>query len=265
MIGPRVSRSSRAAVENAPVLSTIAMRRATIYTHRMRSAPVACALLAAAFAVAPGCTCSDAAAPSGSVAPPLTAPFSDDFNRVALGPDWKPTDDTAYRIEGGELIVKQAYNHPMWLTRAIPRDALVEFDCWSNDDAGDLKVEVWGDGKSFATDRVGAYTSTAYNFIFGGWHNQLATLARMHEHGEDRLTRADVKVVKGKRYHWAIRRKGGHIEWTITDAASGTPVGSAPFFTLDDAQPLEGPGHAFFSFNDWEAELHFDNLKITPL
>ena len=22
--------------------------------------------------------------------------------------------------------------------------------------------------------------------------------------------------------------------------------------------------HSYFGFNDWEAELHFDNLKITP-
>ena len=28
-------------------------------------------------------------------------------------------------------------------------------------------------------------------------------------------------------------------------------------------QPLTGFGHDHFGFNDWEAELHFDNLKVT--
>ena len=111
------------------------------------------------------------------------------------------------------------------------------------------------DGRSYSTDKIGAYTSTAYNFIFGGWHNQLSTLARMHEHGEDRQTRNDIKVNPGQRYHWTITRKAGHIEWRID---------GKPFFTLDDPSPLEGPGHSYFSFNDWEAELHFDNLQITP-
>lgn len=240
----------------------VAWKLAPIYTGGMRTAPLACALLTLAVALDPGCTCSDVAPASPSSQPPV-ASFTDDFNRAELGPDWRPTDDAhAWRLDNGELVVRLAYNHPLWLARAIPRDATVEFDCWSNDDAGDLKVEVWGDGKSFSTDKIGAYTSTAYNFIFGGWHNQLSTLARMHEHGEDRLTRHDVKVEKGRHYHWRIRRKGGHIEWTITDATNGATIGSEPFFKLDDPEPLDGAGHAFFSFNDWEAELHFDNLKI---
>ena len=33
---------------------------------------------------------------------------------------------------------------------------------------------------------------------------------------------------------------------------------------LEDPAPLEGPGHAYFGFDDWETELHFDNLVIRP-
>jgi hypothetical protein len=209
----------------------------------------------AAAACAPGCTCQDLSTASGPAAAPITAPFSDGFDRAALGPDWIATDPQAYRIEGGELIARAAYNHPLWLARPLPRDATIEFDCWSNDDAGDLKVEIWGDGRSYATDRVGAYTSTSYNFIFGGWHNQISTLARMHEHGEDRQVRRDVRVVKGRHYHWTIRRKGAHVEWLIDNQ---------PFLSFDDPAPLDGPDHRFFAINDWEAELHFDNLRITP-
>jgi hypothetical protein len=34
---------------------------------------------------------------------------------------------------------------------------------------------------------------------------------------------------------------------------------------MDDPNPLEGRGHDHFAFNDWEANLSFDNLRITPL
>jgi len=179
-------------------------------------------------------------------------PSSDDFQRAEIGSLWHQTGQ-GYRITNGELVVDHAYNHPLWLSRPIPRDAVVEFDCWSNDDVGDLKVEVWGDGASYAT--AASYVATSYVFIFGGWHNQISAIARMNEHGQDRKTRNDVKVVKGKKYHWRIARKGGHIDWQID---------GQPFLAFDDGAPLDGPVHSYFAFNDWEAELHFDNLKVTP-
>ncbi len=183
---------------------------------------------------------------------PPAGPFSDDFNRAQLGDAWLATGGN-WRLENGELVIDHGYNHPLWLKQPIPDDAIVELDCWSNDDAGDLKVEVWGDGKSYA--RSVEYTATSYVFIFGGWHNQLSVLARMEEHGHDRRPRADVRVDKGRKYHWRIARKGGHIDWQID---------GKPFLTFDDGKPLRGADHRYFGFNDWEAELHFDNLKITP-
>lgn len=207
---------------------------------------------AAACALTPACTCTDVA----PAAPPMTAPFVDDFDRAEIGPDWNVTDPSVYKIENGELVVRMGHNHPMWLKRALPANARIELDCWSNDDAGDLKVEIWGDGRSFATDLVGQYTSSAYNFIFGGWHNQLSTLARLNEHGEDRKVRTQPKVEKGRRYHFTITRQGGHIDWQID---------GQPFLAFDDPAPLTGPDHSYFAINNWEAELHFDHLKITPL
>jgi hypothetical protein len=183
---------------------------------------------------------------------PPAGPSSDDFQRAALGDAWNVTDGN-WRIDNGELVIDHAHNHPAWLRKAIPRDAVIELDCWTNDDAGDLKVEAWGDGQSAATSL--SYTATSYVFIFGGWHNQISAIARMNEHGNDRKTRMDTRVVKGQRYHWRISRKGGHIDWQID---------GKPFLTYDDPRPLEGSGHSYFGFNDWEAELHFDNLKITP-
>ena len=34
---------------------------------------------------------------------------------------------------------------------------------------------------------------------------------------------------------------------------------------LDDAEPLEGQGHEHFAFNDWDAELWFDDLVVRAL
>ena len=183
---------------------------------------------------------------------PPAGPSSDDFQRAELGDAWQSTGG-GWRIENGELVIDHAYNHPLWLKRPIPEDAVIELDCWSNDDVGDLKVEAWGDGKGFAT--AASYTATSYVFIFGGWRNTLSGIARLNEHGNDRKMRGDLRVTKGQRYHWRISRKGGHIDWQI----DGKPV-----MTYDDARPLTGRDHSYFAFNDWEAELHFDNLKITP-
>jgi len=183
---------------------------------------------------------------------PPAGPSSDDFERAAIGDAWNVTGGP-WRIAAGELVVDHAYNHPIWLRKPIPEDAVIEVDVWSNDEAGDLKLEAWGDGKSAATTT--SYTATSYVFIFGGWHNQLSGIARMNEHGADRKMRGDIRVVKGQKYHWRIARKGGPIDWQIA---------GKPFMSYDDPHPLDGSAHSYFGFNDWEAELHFDNLKITP-
>ena len=179
-------------------------------------------------------------------------PFSDNFSSGTIGPAWKSTGGN-YRIVDGALVIDHAYNHPLWLTSPLPRDGIVEFDVWSADPAGDIKIELWGDGKSFAT--AASYTATSYVFIFGGWHNTISAIARMNEHGNDRKTRTDRKVEPNRRYHMRIERRGGHIDWAID---------SQPFMSFDDPKPLEGPEHAYLAVNDWEVELHFDNFQIKP-
>jgi hypothetical protein len=182
---------------------------------------------------------------------PPPGPSTDDFDRSELGDAWLLTGGN-WHIDGGALAVDHAYNHPLWLRRPIPEDAIIELDCWSNDPTGDLKVEAWGDGKSFA--QTVSYTATSYVFVFGGWHNTISTIARMNEHGNDRRERNDTRVIPGKHYHWRIARKGGHIDWQID---------GQPFLEFADPSPLVGTKHAFFGFNDWEAQVRFDNLRIT--
>lgn len=186
-------------------------------------------------------------------APPvLSGVFTENFERVDLGPDWRDTGG-GYRIAEGKLVARNAYNHPLWLRKRLPPDIAVEFDVQSKSDAGDIKVELFGDGESFDPDR-GGYVSTGYVFIFGGWRNSLSVICRNNEHDEGRkASRADRRVEPGRTYHFAITRKGGRIDWRID---------GAPFLEWTDPTPLVGAGHEYLAVNDWEAEVVFDNFSI---
>jgi hypothetical protein len=194
------------------------------------------------------------AAACRSRTPVIDAPWADDFQRVELGPDWNAT-SSAYRIEGGQLEVSNGYNHPAWLRRRLPADVVIDLDATSKSPAGDIKVELNGDGESFDPDK-GSYTSTGYVLIFGGWHNSLSVICRQEEHGEGRKAeRGDVRVEPSRRYHFTIAHKDGTIDWAID---------GKPFLSWTDPAPLTGAGHAYFAVDDWEADVSFDNLTIRP-
>ncbi len=187
--------------------------------------------------------------------PAIDGQFTDEFERAEVGSAWNAT-SPAYRVEGGQLEVSNAYNHPAWLRRRLPPDAVIELDVTSKSPAGDIKVELYGDGESFDPDK-GSYDSTGYVLIFGGWHNSLSVICRLEEHGAGRKAqRADVKVTPGQRYHFTITRKNGAIDWAID---------GQPFLSWTDPAPLAGPTHEYFAVNDWEADVAFDNLRIRPL
>jgi hypothetical protein len=179
--------------------------------------------------------------------------FSDDFERSELGADWNNTGGP-YRLVGGQLKVEGARNKPLWLRRTLPHDVLIEFDVRSDSPDGDIKVEVFGDGVSKAESL--SYTATSYVVIFGGWHNSLNVLARMNEHGSDRAVGATYKVVPGRTYRMKIERRGATI---------GAWADDQKLASLTDSDPLAGLGHDHFAFNDWQAALSFDNLRIRPL
>ncbi len=185
--------------------------------------------------------------------PALEGPFEDDFNRTELGPLWRNTGGP-YQLINGQLKVRGARNKPLWLRRTLPRNALVEFDVRSESPEGDIKVELYGDGVSKATED--SYHATSYVVIFGGWRNSLNVLARMDEHADDRVVGAARKVEPGHTYHMKIERKGD----TISAWVDGQLLAK-----MKDPHPLWGAGHDHFAVNNWQSELWFDNLKITPL
>jgi hypothetical protein len=190
-------------------------------------------------------------------APAITSAWKDDFERAELGADYATAKADSYRVSGGQLNAQGAVNHPLWLRRKLPASAVIELDVKSNSASGDIKVEAWGDGVSHAKDR-GQYTSTGYVFVMGGWSNSKSILAKGNEHGQELSQRTTPKVEPGKVYHWKIVRNGGQIDWFVDDMQT-------PFLSLTDPAPLTGDGHAYFGFNDWESDLWFDNLTITPL
>ena len=182
-----------------------------------------------------------------------------------LGPDWIQAGTTAWRIENGRLCGSNARNHGVWLTKTLPINARIEFDAISDVQDGDIKAEVWGDGRSAATS-ISYTNATSYLAILGGWKNTFHVLARINEHGTDRK---EIKVDKesddpsqhpvtaGQVYHFKIERTDGKtVKWSVN---------GVDYLSFSDPAPLLGIGHDHFGFNDWEAKVCFDNVKVTPL
>jgi hypothetical protein len=183
-----------------------------------------------------------------------------------LGPDWLPSrGGGTWRVEKGRLCGVMNHNHGIWLNRTLPVNAKIEYDAEGFSDDGDLKSEAWGDGKSYA--RGTSYTdATSYLCIFGGWHNTLHVIARLNEHGEDRKvlpvdkTSDDLRqrpAEKGQVYHFRVERTDGKTVRFFVD--------NQEVLKWADAAPLMGQGHDHFAFNEWEAKVCFDNVKVTPL
>jgi hypothetical protein len=188
--------------------------------------------------------------------PPIKDEWKDDFARDEVGGNYWASGD-GYAVTKGALNAKGAHNHPLWLRAKIPRDVRIELEVWSTEKRGDIKIEVFGDGKSYDPDG-GAYMATGYEVIFGGWYNSKSIIARLDEHGKDVVQRVEPKVIANQHYKWRIDRKANQLTWYVDDMTN-------PFLTLIDPRPLEGMGHEHLGFNNWETDTWFDNLVITPL
>lgn len=151
-----------------------------------------------------------------------------------------------------QLVAENIHNAALWLTTSLPKRVRVEFVVTALTDTGDLKAEIFGDGETH---------QSGYILIMGGWSNQLNIIARQDEHGEDRKrdsrcvirNRRKVCAEKHKRYQWAIERREDTVEWFVNGKL---------FLTFPDKFPIQG---AHFGFNNWEAKVAFDDLKIFEL
>jgi hypothetical protein len=180
--------------------------------------------------------------------------FQDDFNRGVIGNDWLTT-GSGVVLDRGALRLSDMHNHPVWLRPTLPNDVRIEFDAWAETEEGDIKVELAGDGKSYAT--TASYTATGYVFILGGWDNSLNLIARQDEHGDDRVAvPTEPKLEPDRRYHVSVTRRGQELRLELDGRVVAEMV---------DPAPLVGAGHEHFAFNNWEAPTRFDNLIIYAL
>lgn len=177
--------------------------------------------------------------------------LQDNFDGPKLDPQrWRVT-GSGVDIRDGRLTLEGVRNHPVWSTLPLPENVDIEFDAWPQTEDGDIKVELAGDGVSFAT--TASYTATGYVVIFGGWKNRVSIIARQNEHGRDRVSRTKPKAEQGRKYHFQILRRGGTLHWKVD---------GRDMLTMVDREPLRGPGHEYFAFNNWQAQTQFDNLVI---
>jgi len=198
--------------------------------------------------------------------PVITEPFSDDFERGEVGASWLDTSGGNARVTGGQVVLQEGRNRPLWLRKQLPPNAVVEVEMTSKSPDGDLKLELYGDGESFDPDQ-GTYYPTGYVFVFGGWQNSLSIIGKLGEHDDAvKVSRPhrradptdgslDGGVVPGRTYKFTITRKGGQLDWKID---------GQPFLSWTDPQPLAGDKHAYLAFTNWAVEVHADNLRIAP-
>ncbi len=175
-----------------------------------------------------------------------TVPFSDDFERQQLGENYFATGGH-WRIENGAVHSPGVKNNPLWLQARLPEEVAIEFDVRSESKDGDIKCELFGNGFDH---------SSGYVIVFGGWSNTISAIARLDEHGRDRVENRTLKVEKGRAYRFRVERRGGALRWYLDGSLA---------MELDDKNPLRGTGHDRFGFSSWDSDLFFDNLKIEPL
>lgn len=187
-----------------------------------------------------------------SQAPAAAGPFYDDFNRADLGEQWNFQGGT-WRLVDGKLTSQGDQNVALWLRHPLPRDVEISFEATSASPVVDLKCELFGDGQTH---------ESGYIIINGGWNNSLSIIARLREHEIDTVPVGSVPYKRqaglqpNKTYQWRIVRRGN----TITQYLDGEM-----YLEREDPDGLYGPQNDKFAFNNWAAQVSFDNLRITPL
>ena len=185
---------------------------------------------------------------------PIVSDLSETFDRSDIGPAWRDSGGK-YRIVKGELSTQAAHHHPIWLERQLPTDISLEFDVRTTSQDADIRVLLFGDGKSTNPDAEGCQSS-GYELVFGGWKNQLSVICRAGQtDGGHQRARSDWPVVPERTYHFYITRKDGVLSWYID---------GHEMMSWSDPNPLSGTGHEAFAFDGGQSEVFFDNLVIGP-
>ena len=173
----------------------------------------------------------------------VSLPFSDNFNRNELGPNWFPSGGD-WKIRDGYVYTTFSNNMPLFLNVDLPSDVVMEVDIKSELPIVDAKIELMTDGRTH---------QSGYVFILGGWSNKLSVIARLDEHGKDRKAKSPTGVKGNETYRWRIEKKGGNLKWYLDGQL---------YMNYNDPKPLDGPGHNRLGFGNWQNQIRFDNLKI---
>ncbi len=226
-------------------------------------------------------------------------PYQDKFDRATLGEAWW-SNGGHWRIVDGQLYSPGVGNNPLWLKARLPPDVRVEFDVRGEGADGDIKWEMYGDGRNH---------STGYLFLFGAWRNRESRICKLDEHAltQDEA-RAQLAVVarpypremsfveavaapfnrwsarrdlermeKGEYWQrdvpFAVKRTDLKVERGRTYHMTVTKQGGRIRWDIDgqlamemtDPSPLSGKGNDRFGFSSWSNDTYFDNLKITAL
>ena len=234
-------------------------------------------------------------------AAPIAAavPFQDKFDRATLGEAWW-SNGGLWRIVDGHLYSPGVGNNPLWLKARLPPDVRIEFDVRSEGPDGDVKWEMFGDGRNH---------STGYLFLFGAWRNRESRICKLDEHAltqdEARAQLAAaarplprqmdfLEAVQQPFLRWGARRdlerleKGEywqrdtpfvvkrtdlkvergrtyHVVVTKQGGRLRWEMDGQPALEMNDPAPLSGSGHDRFGFSSWANDTYFDNLSIAPL
>jgi hypothetical protein len=226
-------------------------------------------------------------------------PYQDKFDRASVGDAWW-SNGGHWRIVDGQLYSPGVGNNPLWLKARLPPDVRVEFDVRSEGPDGDVKWEMYGDGRNH---------STGYVFLFGAWRNRESRICKLEEHAPtqdeartqlaatarplpremDLLERLQQPFVRWsarrdlermeKGEYWerempfVVKRMDLKVERGRTYHMKVTRQGGRLRWEIDgqlalemeDPAPLSGNGHDRFGFSSWANDTYFDNLSITPL
>ena len=229
----------------------------------------------------------------------VAVPFQDKFDRASVGDAWW-SNGGLWRIVEGQLYSPGVGNNPLWLKARLPADARVEFDVRSEGPDGDVKWEMYGDGRNH---------STGYLFLFGAWRNRESRICKLDEHA---LTQDEARAqlaatarplprqmdlfeaIQQPFIRWGARRdlermekgeyweretpfvvkrmdlkveKGRkyHVVVTKRGGRLRWEMDGQLALEMEDPSPLSGSGHDRFGFSSWANDTYFDNLSITPL